>query len=149
MLIAVVLVLQSDDWKLELLPEGAVGRNWDTWPVIGPTINIGECGDEGVTDLIRPAVLMEAKAAFETIYTHASAAERRRIERATEDLYGGMEELRKMQSMILQWYHWAVRSEPFSDLRLIFGEAVLGHEHGEAEYGVPEWVEGHRVNVVS
>jgi len=131
----------NDKCKLCLLPNSALGRaiSPELWPSIGPTINIGEGGDEGSTKLIRPAAFQEAKDVLEQIYAKASPQDRRRIERTARDVYGGVEELREMKGLIIHWYHWDVEAEPFTELMLIVEAAVLEHERGEANYGIPDY----------
>lgn len=140
---AVELDDQGEDWQLELLPQEALGYGMNVeieWPGVGQVVQTGEGGDEGCLWLVRRQVLASAIGIFDKAYASASADDRLKLERAATDLYGGVEEMRALEDVVLRMYHWAAELEVFGGFRRLLEAMIVetsktGDESEEEEEG--------------
>ncbi|EDU42066.1 SMI1-KNR4 domain containing protein [Pyrenophora tritici-repentis] len=79
------------------------------------TIGIG--GDEGTVILIPPTSVKPAIEAFEAAYAGASEENKRIYERGALDLYGGVDELRKLEWLCIKWEHWNTDQETWGGFK--------------------------------
>ncbi|KAK4634798.1 hypothetical protein CLAFUW4_01693 [Fulvia fulva] len=128
------------DWCVELLPTESLGFDGDIdidWPAVDVALNIGAGGDEGNQWLVPADLTTKAKEAFLAAYSRADPVGRIRMERAAKDLYGSVEDLMKLDYVILRMYHWTAELECFASfhhlLQATLMEAIKGGSEGSVE----------------
>ena len=82
------------------------------WPS-ARAISLGAGGDEGAIWLLDHNAVREALEIFERVYEAAPESVKRIYERAARDLYGGIEEMRNLEWLVITWYHWNPDPEPY------------------------------------
>lgn len=68
--------------------------------------DIGAGGDEGNVLIVPAPAVKPVLAAFEEAYAAASVTQKLIYERAARDLFGGIEELRRVEELMVVSYHW-------------------------------------------
>jgi len=76
------------------------------WPKLYKGIQTGSGLDEGRQLLIKPRSVKEAIMEFDRKYEKADEGTKRVLERAATDFFGGLEQLREMEWMVIVSYHW-------------------------------------------
>ncbi|KAF2787091.1 hypothetical protein K505DRAFT_367651 [Melanomma pulvis-pyrius CBS 109.77] len=107
--------IEDTEQGIELLPYSYTAIDlMDTfeWPK-AQAISLGAGGDEGNIWLFEPRNVKKALEAFERGYKNAPEKDKRVFERGAIDLYGGLEEMRKLDWVVITWYHWAPDPEPY------------------------------------
>lgn len=82
-----------------------------SWPEAGEVASLGAGGDEGCIALLPPSLVKLGIEHFNEVYEKASEPDKKVLERACKDLYGGVEELRKLQWVVIDWAHWDVEAD--------------------------------------
>ncbi|KAG9190538.1 hypothetical protein G6011_08626 [Alternaria panax] len=98
-------------------------------------ITIGTGDHEGNVTLIPPTSVRPVIGRFEKAYAEASEANKKVYERAALDIYGGIEELRKLEWLCIEFQHSAYEQRIWGGLRPFLEEyAKIGvDERTEAE----------------
>lgn len=108
-------LIEETQQGIELLPYKYTAIDlMDTfkWPK-AQAISLGAGGDEGQIWLFEPKNVKKALEEFERGYENAPEKDKRVFERGALDLYGGLEEMRKLDWVVMTWYHWAPKPEPY------------------------------------
>ncbi|KAF2500214.1 hypothetical protein BU16DRAFT_614001 [Lophium mytilinum] len=115
------------DIEPELLPNdyNTYSEEMDAIQVPDPKgFSISAGGDEGNVWLVHPKCLEAALEAFEETYKNASEKHQRLYERAAQDLYGGLDEMRNMEWLVVVVFHWNPEPQPYREFRGYLEEAV-------------------------
>ncbi|CAA9964911.1 hypothetical protein PTNB29_07066 [Pyrenophora teres f. teres] len=100
---------------------------------------IGIGGDEGTVILIPPTSVKPAVEAFEAAYASANKENKRLYERGALDLYGGIDEVRKLEWLCIRWEHWNTDQETWGGFRAHLEYCVdVAVEERKAEEGKAE-----------
>lgn len=107
------------DMDFELLPYDFTSQSDVDNIALGDftTFSIGAGGDEGHILLIPPTSVKPVVAKFEDAYARANEHDKRMYERAAMDMYGGIDKLRKLEWLCLQFYHWAPEQDMWGSFR--------------------------------
>ncbi|KAL9627582.1 MAG: hypothetical protein Q9164_007563, partial [Protoblastenia rupestris] len=76
------------------------------WPQFQRGLQTGLGTDEGQQYLIEPGVVKAAIREFDRVYESADEGTKRVLERAATDHYGGLEEMRGLEWLMLVTFHW-------------------------------------------
>jgi hypothetical protein len=107
--------IEDTQQGIELLPYPYTAIDlMDTfeWPK-AQAVSLGAGGDEGQIWLFEPENVKKALEEFERGYKNAPEKDKRVFERGALDLYGGLEEMRKLEWVVITWYHWSPDPEPY------------------------------------
>ncbi|OAL54535.1 hypothetical protein IQ07DRAFT_596036 [Pyrenochaeta sp. DS3sAY3a] len=112
-------VVWLHDMDFELLPYDFTSQSDVDNIALGDftTFSIGAGGDEGHILLIPPTSVKPVVAKFEEAYARANEHDKRMYERAAMDMYGGIDKLRELEWLCLQFYHWAPEQDMWGSFR--------------------------------
>ncbi len=80
------------------------------WPELDKGIQTGSDLDEGRQLLVEPRLIKEAIMVFDRKYEKADQGTKRFLERAATDFYGGLQQLRETEWMVIVLYEWDTES---------------------------------------
>lgn len=116
--------VKLDSWGAaenpELLPHGSLGYIMNAkfeWPAAAKCTDTGRNGDEGSQFVFPPASVKNAIAAFDECYENCSSRDRRLIDIAARDLYGGTEQLRNLECLVISSHHWNPDANNFGSFK--------------------------------
>ena len=99
--------------------------NYFNWPELEGGIQTGSGTDGAYQLLIAPKVIKQAAEAFLVKYESADEGTKRVLERAAQDSYGGLEELRKLDWIVIVCYRWGTTTYVYSSFRMFLDHLVL------------------------
>ncbi|KAI9707089.1 MAG: hypothetical protein M1836_000049 [Candelina mexicana] len=115
---------------LDLLPN--LGGNIEVdWPEPRWGLQLGAGGDEGAHHIYPPHDVKAAVEALDRVYKKAKKEDKKLIEKAAKELYGGMEQFRKTTCVVFRMYHWAAEVEVFPSFKALLEEFVQGMDEVE------------------
>ncbi|ORY56988.1 uncharacterized protein BCR38DRAFT_450524 [Pseudomassariella vexata] len=130
-----VELMDEEDWNCELLPKEML-EDCDVeidWPELNGLIHIGAGGDEGYHWLVSPHTTKAAIAAFDDAYDKASDADKEKLEKAANELYSGLTEMRRLEYSVFRVYHWAAQIEAFASFKHLLEDFVTGMDEIKEE----------------
>ena len=95
------------------------------WPEAEWGLQIDAGGDEGLHCILPPHTVKAAVDALDQAYESASNADKKKIEKAVDELYGGFNQLRKTTCIIIRFYHWAAEFEAFPTFKHLLEDFVV------------------------
>ncbi|KAI9723748.1 MAG: hypothetical protein M1812_001048 [Candelaria pacifica] len=117
---------------LELLPMGVLSSDIEVdWPEPDWGLQLGAGGDEGTHHLYPPHTIKAAIDALDKVYKKAKKDDKKKIEKAAKDLFGGMNQLRKTTCVVFRMYHWAAEVEIFPTFKALLEDFVQGMDEEE------------------
>ncbi|KAJ0328869.1 hypothetical protein COL5a_004658 [Colletotrichum fioriniae] len=133
------VTIQDDElpvsMQLELLPSrGLADGSCIAWPLLRRVICISEGGYEGDLWLVEPKYVSESKDAFFQVYDHASAQDRQLLRREVEEVYGSIDDFRKLEWGLLMWTSWFTQMVPYRDLSAFMDELARGSRRTVEEW---------------
>ncbi|KAJ4350716.1 hypothetical protein N0V95_004502 [Ascochyta clinopodiicola] len=79
--------------------------------------SIGACGDEGQALLIPRSSIEPTLKWFERVYAQADTRRKREYERGALDIYGGIDQLRSIEWLCIESFHWDPETTIFNGFR--------------------------------
>lgn len=131
---ALVEMVDDAEWPCELLP--LPGADVDIeWPDIAKAVQLGAGGDEGMQLLVPPATTAEAIRVAEEAWKNADEKARAEMEKVAGKIYGGWDEMKKLEVAVIRTYHWATETEVFANFQhlLLDGYVMADAKDGKDE----------------
>ncbi|ETS85164.1 hypothetical protein PFICI_03189 [Pestalotiopsis fici W106-1] len=125
-------------WPCELLPffdeYEKLGFQLDLkWPEIKCAVQLGAGGDEGVQLLVPPAMTREGIDVAEKAWENGDSKTRHQLEAVAERIYGGWDEMKKLEVAMIRSYHWAAETESFSSFKHMLEAYVMDASSKEGQ----------------
>ncbi|KAF3020253.1 hypothetical protein E8E14_012433 [Neopestalotiopsis sp. 37M] len=137
-----VEVMTADDvlWPCELLPfiddDNRVGLDLTLeWPEMQHAVQLGAGGDEGTQLLVPPEMTKKAIAVAEKAWKDGDDKTKRILEEIAEKIYGGWEDMKKLEVAVIRVYHWAAETESFSSFKHMLEAYVMDAGNTKADDG--------------